>query len=113
PHLTSGAIRALAVSSDQRTRLLPEVPTVAEAGFPGYRAITWNGPMAPAGTPQSIIDKTAAEIAQAAKDAKFVERLAGLGADPLGNTPGEFAALIASDLKLWSEAVAAAGIKLQ
>ncbi len=113
PHLAGGAIRALAVSSDRRTRLLPDAPTVAEAGFPGYRAITWNGPMAPAGTPQPIIDKTAAEIARAAKDPKFVERLASLGADPLGNTPVEFAALIASDLKLWAEAVAVAGIKQQ
>jgi tripartite-type tricarboxylate transporter receptor subunit TctC len=113
PHLTSGAVRALAVSSDRRTGLLPDVPTVADSGFPGYRAITWNGPMAPAGTPRPIVDKTAAEIARAAKDAKFVERLANLGADPLGNTPDEFAALIASDLRLWSEAVAAAGIKSQ
>jgi tripartite-type tricarboxylate transporter receptor subunit TctC len=111
PHLASGAVRALAVSSDQRTRLLPEAPTLPEAGFPGYRAITWNGAMAPAGTPQSIIDKTASEIARRRRNAKFVERLAALGADPLGNTPEEFAALIASDLKLWSEAVAVAGIK--
>jgi tripartite-type tricarboxylate transporter receptor subunit TctC len=113
PHLVSGAVRALAVSSDQRTPLLPDVPTLVQSGFPGYRAITWNGPMAPAGTPRPIIDRTAAEIARATKDAKFVERLASLGADPLGNTPDEFAGLIASDLKLWSEAVAVAGIKPQ
>src|SRR6266481_3047151 len=72
PHLTSGAIRPLAVSSNERTRQLPNVPTVAESGFPGYRAITWNGPMAPAGTPKPIIDKMAAEIARAAKDPKFI-----------------------------------------
>jgi tripartite-type tricarboxylate transporter receptor subunit TctC len=113
PHLTSGAIRALAVSSDKRTRQLPNVPTIAESGFSGYNAITWNGLMAPTGTPKPIIDKMAAEMARAAKDSKFVERLASLGADPLGNTPGEFAALIAADLKLWTEAVAAAGVKQQ
>jgi tripartite-type tricarboxylate transporter receptor subunit TctC len=113
PHLTSGVIRPLAVSSNGRTRQLPDVPTVAESGFPGYRAITWNGPMAPAGTPKPIIDKMAAEIARAAKDPKFIERLASLGADPLGNTPDEFAAMIASDLRLWSEAVALSGLKSQ
>jgi tripartite-type tricarboxylate transporter receptor subunit TctC len=113
PHLTSGAIRALAVSSNKRTPQLANVPTVAESGFPGYSAITWNGLMAPAGTPKPIIDKMAAEMARAAKDSKFAEQLASLGTDPLGNTPDEFAALIAADLKLWAEAVAVAGVKLQ
>lgn len=110
PHLTSGAIRALAVSSEKRAPQLPQVPTVAESGFPGYSAVTWNGLMAPAGTPQPIIDKMAAEIARAVKDPRFVERLASLGADPLGNTPQQFAALISADLKLWGEAVAAVGL---
>jgi len=111
PHLASGEIRALAVSSDRRAPQLPNVPTVAESGYPGYRAITWNGLMAPAGTPKPIIEKIAAEMARATKDANFVWRLASLGADPLGNSPQEFAALIAADLKTWAEA--AAGVKLQ
>jgi tripartite-type tricarboxylate transporter receptor subunit TctC len=111
PHLASGEIRALAVSSPERAPQLPNVPTVAESGYPGYRAITWNGLMAPAGTPNPIVEKIAAEMARATKDASFVGRLASLGADPLGNSPQEFAALIAADLKTWSEA--AAGIKLQ
>jgi tripartite-type tricarboxylate transporter receptor subunit TctC len=110
PQITSGAIRPLAVSSATPVPQLPGVPTVA-ASFPGYAAITWNGLMAPAGTPKPIIDKMAAEIARACKDPKFVERLAALGADPLGNTPEEFAALIAADLKTWGEAVAIAGLK--
>jgi tripartite-type tricarboxylate transporter receptor subunit TctC len=113
PHLTSGGLRALAVSSAKRAPQLPNVPTVAESGFPGYSAITWNGLMAPAGTPAPIIDKMAAEIARATKDPKFVARLATLGADPLGNTPQEFAALIAADLKLWAEAVAVVGLNAQ
>jgi tripartite-type tricarboxylate transporter receptor subunit TctC len=66
--------------------------------------------MAPAGTPKPIIDKMAAEIAKACKDPKFVEKLATLGADPLGNTPEQFAALIAKDLKTWGEAVKGAGL---
>jgi tripartite-type tricarboxylate transporter receptor subunit TctC len=113
PHLTSGAVRALAVSGDKRSPQLPNVPTVAESGFAGYSAVTWNGLMAPAGTPKPIIDRMAAEVARAARDSKFAERLASLGTDPLGNTPDEFAALIAADLKLWAQAVAIAGVKLQ
>ena len=113
PHLASGAIRALAVSSDKRSPQLPEVPTVAEFGFPGFNVITWNGLVAPAGTPKPIIHRLAAEIARATKDPAFVARLASLGADPLGDTPDEFAARIAADLDLWAQAVVAAGIKRQ
>jgi tripartite-type tricarboxylate transporter receptor subunit TctC len=113
PHLASGAIRALAVSSDKRSPQLPEVRTVAESGFPGFNVITWNGLVAPAGTPKPIIDRLAAEIARAVKYPAFVARLASLGADPLGDTPDEFAARIAADLDLWAQAVVAAGIKRQ
>jgi tripartite-type tricarboxylate transporter receptor subunit TctC len=112
PQIKSGAIRALAVSSDAPVPQLPGVPTVA-ASYPGYSAITWNGLMAPAGTPKPIVDKMAAEIAKACKDPKFIERLAALGADPLGNTPEQFAALIARDLKTWAEAVEGAGLKIK
>jgi tripartite-type tricarboxylate transporter receptor subunit TctC len=109
PQIEAGAIRALAVSSEQRVPQLPNVPTVAES-FPGYSALTWNGLMAPAGTPKPIIDKMAAVIANACKDKAFVAKLASLGADPLGNTPEQFAKLIASDLKTWTAAVKAAGL---
>ncbi len=111
PHLASGAIRALAVSGEKRTPQLAEVPTVAESGFPGFNVITWNGLVVPAGTPKPIVDRLAAEIGRAAKDPAFVARLASLGADPLGDTPEEFAARISADLDLWREAVTAAGIK--
>jgi tripartite-type tricarboxylate transporter receptor subunit TctC len=113
PHIRSGAIRALAVSSDARIPQLPQVPTVAELGYPGYKIVTWNGLMAPAGTPQPIVEKMAAEIARASRDPKFLERLTSFGADPSGITPAQFAELIAADLKLWAEAVAVAGIKQQ
>jgi tripartite-type tricarboxylate transporter receptor subunit TctC len=110
PQIKSGAIRPIAVSSEARVPQLPDTPTVAES-FPGYSAITWNGLMAPAGTPKPIIDKMAAVIAKACHDPKFVERLATLGADPSGITPEQFAALIARDLKTWGEAVEGAGLK--
>ena len=92
---------------------LPDVPTVAESGFPGFNVITWNGLVAPGGTPKPIIHRLAAEIARATKDPAFVARLASLGADSLGDTPDEFAARIAADLDLWAQAVVAAGIKRQ
>jgi tripartite-type tricarboxylate transporter receptor subunit TctC len=112
PQIKAGAIRPLAVSSNERVPQLPDTPTVAES-FPGYSAITWNGLMAPAGTPTPIIDKMAAEIAKACKDKKFIERLATLGADPSGITPEQFAKLIAQDLKTWGEAVEGAGLKMK
>jgi tripartite-type tricarboxylate transporter receptor subunit TctC len=112
PQIKAGAIRPIAASSEQRVPQLPDTPTVGES-YPGYSAITWNGLMAPAGTPKPIIDKMAAEIAKACKDPKFVERLAKLGADPLGNTPEQFAALIKHDLKTWGEAVEGAGLKMK
>ena len=112
PHAQSGAIRMLAVSSEARLPQIPDVPTVAELGYPGYKAVTWNGLMAPAATPKPIIDRVAAEIARACGDPAFVERLKSFGADPSGITPDQFAALIAADLKLWAEAVNIAGVKL-
>jgi tripartite-type tricarboxylate transporter receptor subunit TctC len=113
PHIQSGAIRPLAVSSAVRLPQLPDVPTVAELGYPGYDVVTWNGLLAPTGTPKPIIDKIAAEIARACKDPKFLERLANFGADPSGMAPAQFAELIAADLKRWAEAVAVAGVKVQ
>lgn len=110
PQIKAGNVRALAVSSAQRLKQLPDVPTVAET-FPGYSAITWNGLMAPANVPKPIIDKLAGELAKAGKDPKFIAALAKLGADPLCNTPAEFAALIDHDLKTWRAALTAAGLR--
>src|SRR5262249_7192483 len=92
-------------SSKQRARQIPDVPTVAESGFPGFNVLTWNGLMAPAGTPKEIVDKIAGEIGRAVKDPAFVARLDQLGADPLGNTPEEFGGMIASETALWADTV--------
>jgi predicted outer membrane repeat protein len=110
PQVKGGAIRALAISDDHRSDQLPDVPTVAVAGYPGFRTITWNGLLAPAATPKPIIDVLAGEMALAAKDPAFVKRLQAYGVDPLGNTPAEFAASIGKDIKTWSDAVAAEGL---
>jgi tripartite-type tricarboxylate transporter receptor subunit TctC len=101
----------LAVSSKARAPQLPDVPTIAESGFPGYDVLTWNGLMAPAATPKEIVDKIAAEIARALKDPQFVARLNQYGADPLGNTPEEFSAMIAAETTLWADTVKSLGLK--
>jgi len=107
----SGAIRLLAVSSEKRVPQIPNVPTFAESGFPGFRALTWNGLMAPSAMPTDTVERIAKEVSHASNDAKFAERLAAFGVDPLGNTPEAFAAMIAADIALWGEAVKIAGIQ--
>jgi tripartite-type tricarboxylate transporter receptor subunit TctC len=113
PHAASGAIRLLAVSSERREPQLPDVPTIAESGFPGFNVLTWNGLAAPANTPREIVDKIAGEIGRAAQDPQFVDRLKSAGADPLGNTPDQFAAMIKADTATWADAVALAGLKAE
>ena len=106
-----GTVRLLAISSEKRSPLVPDVPTVSESGYPNFNVQTWNGLMAPAGTPQEIIEKIAHEIAIAVKDPKFVGQLADFGVDPLGNTPAEYKAMLAKDIPIWAEAVDVAGAK--
>jgi len=111
PHAASGTVRLLGVSSDKRAPQIPDVPTIAESGFPGFNVLTWNGLMAPAGTPKEIVTKIAAEMGRAAKDPQFGARVQQYGSDPLSNTPEEFAALIAADLAVWSDVVKSTGLK--
>jgi len=111
PQAAAGSIRLLAVSSAKRATQLPDVPTLAESGFPGFNVLTWNGLLAPAGTPKDIVNKIAAEIARAAADAQFTGRLEQYGADPVGDTPEEFSAMIASETALWAETVRSLGLK--
>jgi tripartite-type tricarboxylate transporter receptor subunit TctC len=111
PHVNSGALRMLGVTAERRLSAIPDIPTFIESGFPGFRILTWNGLMAPAGTPSWIIDRMAKEVARAVKDPKFVERLANDGFDPIGNRPDEFAAMIAADISFWADAVKTAGMQ--
>ncbi len=111
PHLASGRIRVLAVSGGKRASQLPNVPTVAEQGYPGFRTETWNGVAAPAGTAQEIVERLAREIALGCRDAGFVGRLDRIGVDAVCSTPAEFAGAIRQDLELWKEAARAAGIQ--
>lgn len=112
-HGGGGSIRLLAVSSEKRVPQFAHLPTVRESGYPQFKTLTWNGLLAPAGTPRYIIDKIASELARAVEDPVFVERLSRYGVDPLGNSPEEFASMIASDIVLWGEALSVAGVKSQ
>jgi len=111
PHATSGAVRLLAVSSEKRAPQLPEVPTMIESGFPGFKTLLWTGLMAPARTPKEIVDRLAKAVADAVRDPKIAERLMNNGIDPLGSSPEEFAATIAADIVLWAEAIKIAGVQ--
>ncbi len=113
PFAKSGEIRLLAVSGNRRAAQLPEVPTVAESGFPGFNAQTWNGLVGPAKLPRAIVDRVAAEVRRRVKDPVFAQRMGGLGVDLLGNTPEEFAATIRADIPLWAEAVRVSGAKVE
>jgi tripartite-type tricarboxylate transporter receptor subunit TctC len=109
-HSKSGKITLLAVSSDKRTPQLPDLPTIAES-YPGFRSGTWNGYLAPAGTPEPIVQRLAQEVAKAVREPATAERLRGIGVEPLGNTPTEFAEYVRRDAPVWRDAVKAAGLK--
>ncbi|HEX6318268.1 MAG TPA: tripartite tricarboxylate transporter substrate binding protein [Burkholderiales bacterium] len=111
PHAGSGKLKVFAVSGETRARQLPGVPTVAEQGYPGFRTITWNGYVAPGGTPRDIVQRVAREIAAGCKDATFTGRLDKIGVDAVCSTPEEFTRAIREDLETWKEAVQAAGMK--
>lgn len=110
PHIESGSVRALAVTGDRRSQQLPDVPTVGESGFPGFAARAWNGLMAPAGTPNSVVKRIAMEVGRLAKEQNFQEKLRNLGVEAVGSSPDEFAAMIAADVALWAGAVRIAGL---
>ena len=113
PHVKSGRLRALAVSSAKRSAALPDLPTISEAGLPGYDATAWYGVLAPAGTPKEIIAKLNAELNKLIKKPDFAERLAADGAETVGGTPEEFAAFIKAETARWGKVIKAAGVKVQ
>lgn len=113
PHAASGKIRLLAVSGAKRSAQIPDVPTVSESGFPGFQSLTWNGILAPTGTPKDIVNRLAHEVSLAVKDPAIIQNLANLGVDPLGDQPAQFAATIATDIAIWAETIKTAGVTLQ
>jgi tripartite-type tricarboxylate transporter receptor subunit TctC len=112
PHVRAGKLRALGVASGTRAEVAPEVPTVAEAGLPGFEVTAWYGVLAPAGTPAPILQRVASEIAKAVAQPDFRERLAGMGGSPVGSGPEEFARFLRTENARWADAVRASGAKL-
>ena len=110
-HARDGKLRALAVTGPKRTPAAPEIPTVAESGVPGYEVTTFYGVSAPAKTPKPIIDRLHAEIVRALNSPDVRERLQGLGADPVGNTPEQYTVFMQNEIAKWTKVIRAAGIK--
>ena len=113
PYIKAGRLRGLGVTTAKRTPALPEVPSIAEAGLPGYEATQWFGVLAPAGTPRAIIDRLHQELSRAVRSPDVKERLTSEGADIVAGTPEEFAAYIKSETDKWTKVIKSAGIKPQ
>lgn len=111
PHVRSGKVRALGISSSRRSALAPDLPTIAEAGIPGFEYATWYGMLVPAGTPQSIKERMYADTAKAISLADIRERFTNMGLSVHASPPGEFARYLDSELKRWSRVIQNAGIQ--
>jgi tripartite-type tricarboxylate transporter receptor subunit TctC len=112
PHVNNGTIRALAVTSLTRSTLLPDVPTVAESGLPGFENSGWFGLLVPAGTPQAIVNKIHADTVKVLERREMKERLSVQGMVPIGNTPAAFASAMQDESKRWAEVVKSRGLKV-
>ena len=108
----SGKVKALAVSGARRSPAFPDLPTIAEAGVPGYEAGTWTGVIAPAGLPQAVLDRLNASVNAAIRSPPFVQRFASIGDEPAGGTPEDFADLIRRDSAKWADVVRRSGAKI-
>jgi tripartite-type tricarboxylate transporter receptor subunit TctC len=112
PHVKAGKLRALAVTTSKRSAELPDVPTIAEAGVPGYEATSWFGLFAPAGTPAPVLDKLSASLAKVLKDPEVTRKIAEQGGEPHAEKPQEFAAFIQKETAKWAQVVKASGASL-
>ena len=113
PQIEAGKVRAFGVSTATRSGSMPDIPSLAEAGVPGYEAVQWYGFLAPAGTPAAIITQIHAESMKALNSADMKEKLANDGAEPSPTSPEEFAAHIRNELEKWRKVAKAAGIEPQ
>jgi tripartite-type tricarboxylate transporter receptor subunit TctC len=111
PHVKAGKLRALAVTGASRLATAPDVPTVAELGYPGFEASTWYGFLGPAGLPKDIVNKAHDDILTALKLRDVQERLAAQGFDSIGTTPEQFGEVLRSDVERWRQVVKASGLR--
>jgi tripartite-type tricarboxylate transporter receptor subunit TctC len=113
PHVSGGNIRIIGVSSNSRVAQLPQVATIAESGFPGFKTLTWNGLMAPAETSPAIIARLTEAVVKAVKTDSTMAKFMQIGVDPIGNSSKEFSETLRSDIAIWSEAAKAANLKME
>jgi len=112
PQIRAGRLRGLAVSTARRSAFAPDLPTVAESGLPGFDVFGWNGLLAPAGTPGSIIARLQGEIVRALQNSELRERIASFGFEPVGNTPEEFGEFVKADIARWADVVKQSGARV-
>jgi tripartite-type tricarboxylate transporter receptor subunit TctC len=110
--IKAGKVKALGTSGLKRSPVLPDVPTIAEAGVPGYEVDVWYGLFAPRGTPKNVVAKIAAEVSRSVKSPELQERLNGLGVEAAGTTPAEFKTLFSKEIEKWAKVVTAARISM-
>ena len=113
PHVKSGRLRALALTSSQRSDVIPDVPTVAESGVPGYDAAQWYGILAPAGTPEAIISRLNAECLKIVRGPDFTARLVKDASVPLGSSPQEFGVFLKSEVEKWARVIKSSGARIE
>jgi tripartite-type tricarboxylate transporter receptor subunit TctC len=111
-HLQSGALRALAITSDKRWPILPDVPSIAESGYPGYSHMTWIGLLAPTGTPREVIARLNKEVAAVLAQPEVRQRIMTIGAEPVGKSSAEFEAMLKADYEATQKLVAQIGLKV-
>jgi tripartite-type tricarboxylate transporter receptor subunit TctC len=112
-HIRSGKLKALGVTSTKRSAQLPEVPTIAEAGVPGYQAVIWNAVVAPRGTPRGRLDRLSRELAAAMRAPEAADRYRALGAETIGSTPEEFGKFLRSEIAQYARVIQESGLKAQ
>jgi tripartite-type tricarboxylate transporter receptor subunit TctC len=112
PQIQAGKLRALGVTSAKRFPLLPDLPTIAESGYPGFEALAWNGVLVPSGTPKAVVQRLNAEINAVLKDPEVVQKMRASGFDLVGGTPEDFSALIRSESEKWLPVIKKAGVKV-
>jgi tripartite-type tricarboxylate transporter receptor subunit TctC len=113
PYVRAGRLRALGVSSAKRSVAVPDVPTIAEAGVPGYVTTTWHGWLAPAGTPSPVVQRLSGEIARVVKSPDFIEKISTDGGEPVGSTPEQFTKHIAIEIARWRKVVKMTGMRVE
>ena len=111
PHVQTGTLKALAATQSKRLAVAPEVPTMVEAGLPGYDAVVWMGLLAPAGTPREVVVKLSAAVNEALRTSEVETALRAQGFDTIGGSPEEFGRTIDGEMKKWSDVAVAAGLQ--